>query len=379
MYGQPLMVRGTLIVATEQNNVYALRPRTGTVKWRAHLGTPQPLSGLPCGNIDPLGITGTPAFDAHTGSVFVVAETQGGHHTLWALNAATGARRWHKNLDTQPNHNRFAEQQRSALLVANGRVISVFGGLFGDCGNYVGYATSVATNGSGRVRQYASPTPNHGGMWSTPGPVRGPNGHIYIAAGNGGKLSGTWDKGDSVTELSPVTLRRLSAFAPSTWRDDNAKDLDLGSMSPAVVPSVNRLVIAGKRGVAYLLRPHMGGVGSDITSLSGCTAFGGAGVKGRTVLLPCRAEGAIRALSVGASSLRWSWTADGVYGSPVIAGSRVYVADQRSGNLFVLRLKDGSVVQRLPAGPMPNFPTEIVSGNWVFVPTLDGVTAFHGQ
>src|SRR5690242_21541856 len=43
--------------------------------------TPQPLSGLPCGNIDPLGITGTPAYDATTGSVFVVAETRSEEHT----------------------------------------------------------------------------------------------------------------------------------------------------------------------------------------------------------------------------------------------------------------------------------------------------------
>jgi hypothetical protein len=378
VYGEPLVVGSTLVVATERNYVYGLRARTGSVRWRVHLGPPQPLSALPCGNIDPLGITGTPAYDGRTGSVFVAAETTGGHHTLWALDAATGARRWHRGLDTQPGRDRSAEQQRSALLVADGQVVTVFGGLAGDCGNYVGYAASVATDGSGPVHSYAVPTAREAGMWSPPGPVRGPNGHVYVATGNGAELHGRWDRSDSVTELAPGTLRPLSVFAPATWRDDNVHDLDLGSMSPAPVPALHRLVIAGKRGVVYLLPLRLGGVGSAVTSIPGCTAFGGAAVTGRTVLMPCQGQNAIRALRVGATSLRWSWTAEGVYASPVVAGGRVYAADQQSGDLVVLRLRDGSVLQRLPAGPMPHFPSQVVSGDWVFVPTLNGVSAFRG-
>ena len=42
-------------------------------------------------------------------SVFVVAETTGGHHTLWALNPDTGHRKWRRNLDTQKDRNRLAE------------------------------------------------------------------------------------------------------------------------------------------------------------------------------------------------------------------------------------------------------------------------------
>ena len=379
VYGEPLVVGSTLVVATERNYVYGLRARTGTVRWRVHLGTPQPLSALQCGNIDPLGITGSPAYDRGTGSVLVVAETTGGHHTLWALDAATGARRWHRGLDTQPGRDRSAEQQRSALLVADGQVVTVFGGLAGDCGNYVGYAASVATDGSGSVHSYAVPTAREAGMWSPPGPVRGPNGQVYVATGNGAELQGRWDTSDSVIELAPGTLRRLSVFAPATWRDDNVHDLDLGSMSPAVVPAADRLVIAGKRGVVYLLRPHLGGVGSVVASVPGCTAFGGAAVTGRTVLMPCQGQNAVRALRVGTTSLRWSWTAEGVYSSPVVAGGKVYVADQQSGDLVVLRLRDGSALQRLPAGPLPHFPSQVVSGDWVFVPTLSGVSAFRGR
>ncbi len=379
VYGEPLVVGTTLVVATERNYVYGLRPRTGTVQWRAHLGAPQPLAGLPCGNIDPLGITGTPTYDKTTGSVFVVAETTGGRHTLWAIDPRTGARRWHRGLDVLPDRSRAAEQQRAALLVTGGRVLAAFGGLAGDCSNYVGYVTSVPTDGHGATRRYAVPTAREAGIWAPPGPVRGGNGHVYVATGNGAALHGRWDRSDSVTELTAVRLAPRSIFAPATWRDDNVHDADLGSSSPAVVPAVRRLVIAGKRGEVYLLRPHLGGVGSAVTRLSGCAAFGGAAVVGRTVLMPCKGQDAIRALRVGPSSLRWAWTAEGVYSSPVVAARRVYAADQQSGDLVVLRLSDGSVLQRLHAGALPHFPSQVVSGDWVFVPTLTGVTAFRGR
>ena len=378
VYGEPLMVHASLIVATERNYVYSLNPNTGHVRWRVHLGTPQPLSGLPCGNINPLGITGTPVYDGSTGSVFVVAETVGGHHTLWALRASTGHRRWHRSLDVLPHRNRKAEQERSALLVEHGRVVTTFGGLAGDCANYVGYATSVPVTGKGVTYHYAVPTTREAGMWSPAGPMVGPNGHVYVAAGNGEQINGRWDKSDSVTELSRVRLKRLSVFAPSTWRDDNARDLDLGSSSPQAVG--RRLVIAGKRGVVYLLPLSLGGVGSAITRLSGCAAFGGsARVDAGTVLMPCLFSNQIRKLKVSGNTLSWGWSADNLYGSPVVGGSFVYVADRSSGDLVVLRLSDGTVRQRLHAGSLTHFPSATISGPMVFVPTLSGVTAFAGS
>lgn len=380
VYGEPLVVGSTLIVATERNFVYGLNARTGATRWRKHLGTPQRLGGLPCGDIDPLGITGTPAYDRHTGSVFVAAETAGGKHTLWALNAKTGARRWHRNLDTQRRRNRKAEQQRGALLVSHGRVLVPFGGLAGDCGNYVGYVVSAPTDGHGRRHSYAVPTRREAGMWTPPGPVAGYHGHVYVSAGNGARTSGRWDRSDSVTELTPGSTRRIADFAPRSWRADNRADLDLGSSAPVMVTAVHRVVIAGKRGKVYLLRASLGGVGSAVRSLRGCKAFGGAAVVGRTVLMPCKKDGyAIRALQVGRTSLRWRWARRGIYSSPVIAGHRVYVADEASGDLVVLGLRHGHVIERHHVGPMPHFPSQIVSGHWVFVPSLRGVTAFRGH
>jgi YVTN family beta-propeller protein len=276
-------------------------------------------------------------------------------------------------MDVVNGRDRRAEQQRSALLVSHGRVFTAYGGLSGDCGNYVGYITSNRVSGKGKTRHYAVPTAREAGMWSPAGPVQGANGNLYVASGNGAELNGKWDKSDSVTELNPVTMHRIAAFAPSVWRSDNSNDSDLGSSSPVPVPAVHRIVISGKNNHVYLLKPSLGGVGGDIASLSGCSAFGGAAHRGHVVVMPC-IDG-VRALTVRKHSLHWRWGASGIYGSPVIAGKRVYVADSNSGSLRVLSLKNGQPVASISVGSMPRFSSEVVEGGHVFVPTLNGITA----
>ena len=68
VYAQPLYIEGgpdgrpKVIVATESNTVYALDAVDGSIIWQRNVGPPVS-SGLPCGNISPLGITGTPVVD----------------------------------------------------------------------------------------------------------------------------------------------------------------------------------------------------------------------------------------------------------------------------------------------------------------------------
>ena len=78
VYAQPLYIEGgpsgpVVIAVTESNNVYALNATTGAIIWQRNVGTPV-TSGLPCGNINPLGITGTPVVDLASRSLFFDAE-----------------------------------------------------------------------------------------------------------------------------------------------------------------------------------------------------------------------------------------------------------------------------------------------------------------
>jgi hypothetical protein len=130
VYGQPIVVGNTVIAATEGDSVYALDRTSGHVRWRVRLGTPVPLSKLPCGDIDPLGITGTTVYDPATGLVYAVAETTGYHHMLAGITLSTGKLRFLRNVPTGDGQPRY-DQQRAALALDRGRVYVAFGGLDG--------------------------------------------------------------------------------------------------------------------------------------------------------------------------------------------------------------------------------------------------------
>lgn len=103
-----------------------------------NLGTPIPLADLGCGDIDPSGITSTPVADLTTGRLYVVARVQPNHHELFVLDIQSGTVLSHRPIDPPGADPRF-QQQRSALVISNGRVYIAFGGLFGDCGSYYGW------------------------------------------------------------------------------------------------------------------------------------------------------------------------------------------------------------------------------------------------
>jgi len=375
LYAQPIVAAGHVIAATENNTIYALDPHSGTVRWRRHLATPARRVDLPCGNIDPSGITGTPAYDAKSGLVFAVTESTGARHLVWAVDVHNGKVRWERGVDLTSGRDRNAEQQRGAVLVTNGRVVVAFGGRYGDCGNYVGYVVSIATNGTGPPHLYVVPTAREAGIWAAAGPVVGPGGDIYVASGNGAEVGGRYDGSDSVIRLSN-TLQRKAFFAPSVWPQDNAQDLDLGSMSPVIVG--DRVVIAGKRGVVYLLDAALGGIGGEVASIDGCAGYGGAAVTGATAYLPC-ANG-VRALAVTSSGrMHWLWGPVSGLLSPALAHGVVYALDRSFGDLVELDARTGHRRGTVAVGAVTRFATPAPVGRYVFVGTMSGVVAVVGK
>jgi outer membrane protein assembly factor BamB len=372
VYGQPIVVGSTVIAATENNTVYGLDFTTGRPVWQRHLGTPAPLSSLPCGNIDPLGITGTPAYDSATGSVFVVEETTGGSHDLFALDPATGAVRFSRNLDVT-TRDRMAEQERGALAVANGRVYVPFGGLFGDCGNYVGYVASLATTGKGAITHYEVPTAREAGIWAASGPAISERGDVYVSVGNGASSSGPYDGSDSVLRLSPDLSQRLDFFAPTDWVAQNATDADLGSTGPLLLPN-HLALIAGKAGEIFLLDSnHLGGIGGQLAVTTGCTSFGGMAYDAGAAFLPCT-DGVLRVDIVGQTLVkRWKVSTNG---SPVVGGGAVWTLDQSGGALDVFDEASGKPITSAPVGPLTRFASPVLVGTRVLVGTTNAVVAF---
>ncbi len=287
VYAQPLYWQPSgsgsamLIVATEDDVVHALDAVTGSEIWKRALGKPVPRSALGCGNINPLGITGTPVIDASRESVYLDAAVEtasGPRHLVFGLSLKDGASLSGWPLDVAEalgkQQREFIprdQNQRGALAILDGTVYVPFGGHFGDCGNYRGTVVGISLADPQRVMSFVTRA-RGGGIWA-PGGIASDSKSLFVTTGNTFGAS-TFSDGEAVLRLAPDLHRPESTrdyFAPSDWRALDASDTDLGGTGPLPldVPSASgsqALILAlGKDRKAYLLdRNNLGGIGHPL-------------------------------------------------------------------------------------------------------------------
>jgi outer membrane protein assembly factor BamB len=372
VYASPIAVDGVIVVATENDSVYAFDTQ-GKQLWHVSTGSPSPAYQRPCGNIDPLGITGTPVYSAQTGDVYLAAEHGGTvGHDLIALDLHTGKIRWRQDIDL-PGATPAAMQQRGALAITGGRVWVSFGAEFGDCSNYNGRVIGVRLDGTGTPVEYHPSANRQGGIWNPAGPATDAAGHLYVVSANGSTFPGAaYDHTNSVLEVSS-SGQLLSSFAPTDWAQNNEGDIGLGSQGVALV-GTKWAVLGGKSGPVYVLRQgHLGGIGGQVSATDVCLSYGGPAVDGNVVYLPCR-DG-VRAVQVdSAGTLHVLWHAsDSVTGSPVVGGGRVWALDQTGGVLHALDPATGQTLEQVSVGETSRFATPAIYGSLVLVPTHTGL------
>ena len=321
VYAQPLLWRqpgtgaGVLIVATEEDEVYAFDEKTGAQVWKRTLGEPAAQGGLHCGNIWPLGVTGTPVIDAARATLYLdaaVMRDNQSRHEIYALSLADGTVEpgWPVDVATAV-HGRFdsiVQNQRGALALFGGRVFVPFGGLAGDCGVYHGMVVGVSQGDPAKVTSFSTGG-RGGGIWAQGG-VTSDGKSLFAATGNTIFVK-EWGDGEAVLRFSPDLARPVAQrdfFSPSDWRDLDARDLDLGGTAPIPidVPSakgVRKLIFGiGKDGDAYLLdRDNLGGFGGQLARehVSETQDHRVAGRLDRRRRRLCRAGGGRRQLSPG--------------------------------------------------------------------------------
>lgn len=374
VYGQPLVLGDRVYAATENDTVYALDLKTGRVLWQTHVGDPVPGSALPCGNIDPSGITGTPVVDTTSNTLYAVAFVRPGYHDLVAFDATNGAIRFRRQIDP-PGANPLVQQQRGALVLSRGMVYVVYGGLFGDCGAYHGWVVGLRADGSGNLLSYQVPTAREGGIWAPPGPAVDASGDLYVSTGNGSSDT-TFDYGNSVIRLSP-DLRPLDWFAPPNWAELNRGDVDLGSVTPALLED-GLVFQIGKAGVGYLLRgDRLGQIGGQVFSAPLCAgAFGGTAYAPPYLYVSCR-DGIV-ALKIGPGerfTVAWRGSSSAT-GAPIVAGGAVWVIDTSAGVLDVLDAATGTVRFTEAIGPVMHFASPSAAGGDIFVPASRQIIAY---
>jgi hypothetical protein len=286
IYAQPLYWHppGTqaavLLVATEDNMVYALDAEHGQEIWSRSLGKSIPLSALDCGDVDPLGITGTPVIDASTQTLYVEAviyDSSGPHHQVFALTLKDGSLLpgWPIDVadalkDQHQTFNPKNQNERGALIILDRTLYVPFGGHFGDCGEYHGRVVGISLDNPNKTMSWATRA-RGGGIWAPAG-ISSDGTSLFVATGNTMDAA-TWGDGEGVVRLA-ADLHKSEAstdfFAPANWKDLDEQDADLGGTAPIPLDlpsSSQRLVLAlGKDGRADLLdRRHLGGIGGGLT------------------------------------------------------------------------------------------------------------------
>jgi hypothetical protein len=291
VYGTPLILSGqtingakhnVLYVATENDSVYAYDADTcggGAPLWKMSLlkSGETPLADdeiLPY-----VGVTSTPVIDPTTGTLYVVSTEESsagvGTFRLSALNATTGAQKFGgpvtitasvaaTNSDSVNGVQTLDTSclQRSALLLANGKVYIGFG----DC--HSGWLLAYSASTLAQVGVFNASTKlngegafaSAGGIWmGGAGPVADSGGNVYVTTGNG-----PWDGqtawGDSVLKFGPTpvsgangTMQPIDYFTPSIYQFMDCDDADLAAGGLLLVPGSTTLIAGGKTGTMYLV------------------------------------------------------------------------------------------------------------------------------
>jgi hypothetical protein len=293
VYAQPLYIEGgpsgvaMIIAVTSSNNVYALNAADGTVIWQDHVGAPVPQSDLPCGDINPLGITGTPVVDLPSRALFFDAMTTPDNgttkkHLIFSLNVDTGTTNsgWPVDVNATATYagvtfTSDTQNQRGALTVLNGIVYVNYGGHDGDCGTYYGWLIGVPLNNPAGVMAWSTMA-RGGGSWGVGGVVSENGVNPIIATGN---TMGTmvWGGGEAILRFQPGPVfsgLTNDYWAPTNWYSLDTNDLDLGGSGPVIVTvpgaTPSQLVVAlGKDQNAYLLNyTSLGGISAPLAQKS---------------------------------------------------------------------------------------------------------------
>ncbi len=281
LYVSSLQIAGgthnVVYVTTVNNSVYAFDADTpGPPLWSRNLnGTGRPTTNAEVGCqpgynnfLGNIGIVGTPVIDGSSGTIYFVTRTVENGNTvqrLRALDITTGVDRPNSpqiiqasvsttgGTGTSVVFNANIQNQRSALALSNG-VVYIAWASFCDIGPYHGWVMAYNATSLAQVGVFNdSPNGAMGGIWMAgAGPALDASGNLYYGTGNG-TFDGVVSYGESLVKLSAGSLGPVDFFAPSSFDNLNAADLDFGSAGPTILPGTNLIVQGGKTGVVYLL------------------------------------------------------------------------------------------------------------------------------
>jgi hypothetical protein len=302
IYAQPLFLADVVVpgkgrhdvvfIATEHDSVYAFDAygKPSTPLWHVSFVkegvTTIPARDVSCPFTQPeVGITSTPVIDTKSGTLYVLVRTKNAnlpsnkqyHQQLHALAVTSGREKFggpveiHASVHGSGEGSKdgtvvfdpLRENPRAALLLSNGMVYLSWGSSC-DVGPYHGWVMAYDARSLKQKAVFnTSPDADDSGIWaSDTGPASDQEGNVFVATGNGSfdVASGGRDYGDTLLKLRlrGTTLEPVDYFTPFNARELDAKDHDLGSGGPMLLPNQpgrhpHLAVIGGKGPMIYIV------------------------------------------------------------------------------------------------------------------------------
>jgi len=378
-------------VTTTYGNTVAFDARTGHTLWEFR---PPGVNATPG---KPQVTTASPVADPDRRFIYT-ASPDGVIHKL---AVATGHQVWSRRITFDPVHEKIA----SALNVSGDWVVAVTGGYIGDIPPYDGHVVTIdrrtgrivhvwnseCSNRHKLIAAKSCPVTNTNGdnaIWGRAGAVIEPgSGRILVATGNG-PFDGRTSWGSSVLELAPDASRLLHNWTPPNQDELNHSDTDVGSTSPAILPTYRGLRLAvqgGKDGRLHLLNlarldgttqaagPRLGGELGEVAAPGGGQVLTAPAVwshAGHAYLFVGTDSGGAAYELIGGAHPRLAtvWQNGTAATSPVIAGGLLYMYDESGGQMDVRRPLTGTLLRALPVAP-GHWNSPIVVGGRVIEPT----------
>jgi|HubBroStandDraft_1064217.scaffolds.fasta_scaffold00001_152 hypothetical protein len=271
-------VHNVLYVVTENDSAYAfdadgLSPNP--LWYDSFINPAAGITAVPCTlitanvcNIAPIiGITGTPAIDTSTNTMYLDTHIDNNgtlYHYLHALDITTGAEKFGgpiliqasvpgKGIDSSGGILPFDANhtfQRPGLLLMNGVIYIPYG-------NYHGWVMGYNATTLAQLYVFnASPNSKNSNLWqSGEGLIADSFGNIYVSTSDAPFDVNNTDKmdyGDTVLKLNS-SLQVVDYFTPMDQSCRSGNDMDLGSGGPLLLPTQpgafpDEIIFAGKGG-----------------------------------------------------------------------------------------------------------------------------------
>jgi hypothetical protein len=307
------------------------------------------------------------------------------------LALANGHAIWSARITWEPSREKIG----GALNINGPYVVAVTGGYIGDAPVYQGHVALVDRS-SGRVAHvWNSLCSDHhqllhppsscpvtdSAIWARVGAVVEPASRRLLVATGNGPFNGHTNWGDSVLELRSDASRLLHNWTPKDQAQLSARDQDLGSTAPALLPGTSLAVQGGKAGKLVLL---------NLKRLNGTTSGPSSRTGGQLQTLPAPGSQAVFTAPVafrhGGSAfvvvadyqatagyklsggrLHRVWFRHVGGSSPVMAGGLLFVYDPLAGRLRVMEPASGKVLASLGAAS-GHWSSPIVLGGRIILP-----------